>query len=340
MVADTAIWASERMRIVLQPSRMVDVFHGTSEWAAERILKDGLRPYRDTGRVYVTTLAERAAFFAALWTSHFMERHGGRDRGAVVCFRVPKRDLIRNPDDWNADGEFVIPGGLPASAIAWHKIQSLGIDLSRPDIKRANASVQASIDNGTGGIGCPAGCRPAEKAPHRCLVETALRAATPQARASTVHGLDHWARVYETGLYLLDHVPAADQTVVARFAFLHDTQRRNDARDPGHGHRAADVVRGHDAFSGLDDAQLEQLTEACSRHADGLTTDDPTIGVCWDADRLNLWRLGRRPLPRFLSTNAARDPETIEWARELQGHPLDDWLDACRKVYVADQIGE
>src|SRR3954452_24302597 len=96
-------------------SAYVEVFHGTSEWAAKRILRHGLRPYRDSGRVYVTTNAKRAAFFSALWTSHFMDKHNGRDRGAIICFRVPRRDLIRNPDDWNTGDEYVIQGAVPAS---------------------------------------------------------------------------------------------------------------------------------------------------------------------------------------------------------------------------------
>jgi hypothetical protein len=40
--------------------------------------------------------------------------------------------------------------------------------------------------------------------------------------------------------------------------------------------------------------------------------------VCWDADRLNLWRVGIKPDPRFLSTQPARSVERIAWARNLQ----------------------
>jgi uncharacterized protein len=68
------------------------------------------------------------------------------------------------------------------------------------------------------------------------------------------------------------------------------------------------------------------LRSAVAEHADGQTTDNPTVAVCWDADRLNLWRVGHAPDERLLSTVAARDPETIEWARGLQDQPV-DWLD-------------
>src|SRR4051794_34897034 len=39
---------------------------------------------------------------------------------------------------------------------------------------------------------------------------------------------------------------------------------------------------------------LEVLATACTGHADGGTSADPTVGACWDADRLNLWWVGGR----------------------------------------------
>ena len=44
---------------------------------------------------------------------------------------------------------------------------------------------------------------------------------------------------------------------------------------------------------------------------------DATIAVCWDSDRLNLWRIGVRPDPALLSTAPARRPEIIAAARTL-----------------------
>jgi uncharacterized protein len=41
-----------------------------------------------------------------------------------------------------------------------------------------------------------------------------------------------------------------------------------------------------------------------------------TVLTCWDADRLDLGRVGIRPAPRLLCTSAARDPATIAWAFE------------------------
>ncbi len=61
--------------------------------------------------------------------------------------------------------------------------------------------------------------------------------------------------------------------------------------------------------------RLRLLCRACSGHANGHTSADPTVGVCWDADRLNLWRVGVAPSRRLLSTAAARSAEIYEWSR-------------------------
>jgi hypothetical protein len=56
-------------------------------------------------------------------------------------------------------------------------------------------------------------------------------------------------------------------------------------------------------------------------HADGYTHKDPTIGVCWDADRLNLWRCGITLDPKLLSTEAARLPVVLAWSRSVHAAP-------------------
>jgi uncharacterized protein len=57
---------------------------------------------------------------------------------------------------------------------------------------------------------------------------------------------------------------------------------------------------------GLTFAQVETLCAALVDHDRGLVSDDPTVGVCWDGDRLDLTRLGVRPRPELLSTVAAK----------------------------------
>ncbi len=109
----------------------------------------------------------------------------------------------------------------------------------------------------------------------------------------------------------------ADLELVLLFAFAHDTQRWNDGDDPDHGRRAAAAVRGLAEAGVLDlsPERLRLLCRACSGHANGFTSADPTVGTCWDADRLNLWRVGVAPSRHLLSTAAARTAEAYDWSR-------------------------
>jgi uncharacterized protein len=129
-----------------------------------------------------------------------------------------------------------------------------------------------------------------------------------------IHGVLHWTRVRENGLRLAD-LTGANPRVVEFFAFLHDARRLDEGHDPGHGARAAELAREL-AGSTFEIAapDLELLAEACEGHSDGLMRGDVTIITCWDADRLDLGRVGIRPRPDLLCTQAARDPALIQWA--------------------------
>ena len=130
------------------------------------------------------------------------------------------------------------------------------------------------------------------------------------------HGVAHWARVLENGLRLAEETGARVE-VVTLFAVLHDSRRVNEFRDPGHGARAAqfaEELRG-DLFD-LDDCAFFLLFRACEGHTRERTHPDVTIQTCWDADRLDLGRVGIRPLPSRLGTDIAKRAETIAWAHE------------------------
>lgn len=135
-----------------------------------------------------------------------------------------------------------------------------------------------------------------------------------------IHGLAHWRRVRENGRLLAARTGAQSE-IVELFAFLHDACRQNDGRDPDHGPRAAALVRSlQGSLIHLEGPDLDLLAYACERHTHGLTEADVTVQVCWDADRLDLGRIGIRPEPARLCTAAARDPGVIEWAwRRSQG---------------------
>ena len=133
-------------------------------------------------------------------------------------------------------------------------------------------------------------------------------------RPKGVHGVAHWARVLENGHRIADSV-GADPDVIDLFAVFHDSRRVNDQRDDGHGRRGAQLaaqLRGQ--LFELDDRRFALLEYACQEHTSGLTDADPTVQVCWDADRLDLLRVGTRPRPGLLCTAAARSDDVLEWA--------------------------
>jgi len=123
-------------------------------------------------------------------------------------------------------------------------------------------------------------------------------------------------RVRANGL-LLASITGADKQVVEYFALLHDSCRQNDWEDPDHGSRAAEFATqlfNEGVFVDLSTRQLHQLVTACWVHTFEHSNDDITIATCWDADRLDLPRVGITVDPSRLATDDARESGLIGWA--------------------------
>lgn len=136
-----------------------------------------------------------------------------------------------------------------------------------------------------------------------------LRAIRDQFRCDWdgMHGIRHWYNVkrnaHEINKWMQAHYGvAADPLVIDLFALFHDACRVNEFTDRGHGQRGGELAK---KFRGTcfdcTDVQMQLLVDACSRHEYGETSTDPTIGVCWDADRLDLDRVGIWPTERYMS---------------------------------------
>lgn len=105
-------------------------------------------------------------------------------------------------------------------------------------------------------------------------------------------------------------------SIFNRRQHLHDSCRENDGHDPFHGSRAVDFageLRGR--LFDIDDAGFALLEEACSKHSDGHMEAHPAVQACWDADRLDLWRVWITPDPRRLATQAARSRHVYDSAK-------------------------
>jgi uncharacterized protein len=139
----------------------------------------------------------------------------------------------------------------------------------------------------------------------------------------SIHGISHWEEVYSNGV-LLSMQKGVDTLVVRLFAYLHDCKRQNDAQDYFHGERAADYVKElakSEELNFLTVKQINLLEYACANHNKGEVSEDPTIGACYDADRIELIRCGTIPNPRLMSTRLGkRIAEKMQKTQEICEH--------------------
>lgn len=135
------------------------------------------------------------------------------------------------------------------------------------------------------------------------------------------HGVEHWDRVARFGRMLYQE--GADMDVILAFAYLHDSERRDNAMDIEHGKRASlliDKIRETE-LKALNDEQIAKLKRACELHTIEHRTGDITIDICFDADRMDLLRVGITPSPDRMATKRGAelvaDPNYEDFYREL-----------------------
>jgi len=130
------------------------------------------------------------------------------------------------------------------------------------------------------------------------------------------HGVAHWARVLENGVRLAE-VTGANIEVVQLFAVLHDSQRVTEETDPSHGIRGASFAAELlGKLFDLNDDDFDLLFVACVGHMDNPTDDDPTVQTCWDANRLDLGRVGARIDQSWLGATTLENPTIMRFADE------------------------
>lgn len=135
------------------------------------------------------------------------------------------------------------------------------------------------------------------------LMERVREYAASDWHLGRTHGAPHWDRVARNGILL-----ATDDTnikVVLLFAYLHDKCRLSNRGDLEHGARAAELVAQlrNTLLQDLSDEEIRLLQEACRWHTVKHRTGNATIDVCFDADRLDLTRVGITPHPAKMATN-------------------------------------
>lgn len=144
------------------------------------------------------------------------------------------------------------------------------------------------------------------------------------------HGVSHWGRVLETGLKIAAK-NGADPAVIECFAVFHDARRENEGRDTDHGRRGAALAEELESMLDLSKAQMRELKYACAFHTDGLIDGSVTIRTCWDADRLDLWRVGMRPGAPFLCTESAMQDELQIWSEKRS---IETYIPQCSHEWL------
>ena len=119
-----------------------------------------------------------------------------------------------------------------------------------------------------------------------------------------LHGISHLRRVAILSGRLANAVGEDVESAIV-MGFLHDCARRNDKNDIDHARDSEVLARGliERFYSHLD---VDRICEAIAGHADGDVTSDPFTGCLWDADRLELKRIGRTIDLDLLSTKVAK----------------------------------
>lgn len=141
---------------------------------------------------------------------------------------------------------------------------------------------------------------------HSKYIDQVIQYALDHGHQSEIHGYDHWCRVARNASLLMDE--GVNHKVVELFAFFHDIRRLSDGPDPDHGARGADcaIELRERLLSDLTDHEFDQLITACRLHTSTPRTDDPTINACFDADRLDLWRVSMTPDPAQMASPRGR----------------------------------
>ena len=128
------------------------------------------------------------------------------------------------------------------------------------------------------------------------------------------HGVYHWHRVYKNALQLANYYKV-ESRVFMLFALFHDSKRANENIDPQHGRRGAKYAQllqnDISTLKELNNGDFALLEYACSSHTktdfQHSLADSLIAKICWDADRLDIGRVGYIVDLEYLCTDYAKE---------------------------------
>jgi uncharacterized protein len=139
------------------------------------------------------------------------------------------------------------------------------------------------------------------------------------------HSIYHWLRVMENGLTIAS-MNGANKNVIIAFSLFHDSKRINDDIDLDHGFKGAKYLELLQNEVNLTKDELILTIEACQHHNDRKNHSNIDIGTCWDADRLDLMRVGIYPNKDFMSTTQGKEAGLIVFCNsKAHNNIVPDW---------------
>ena len=144
---------------------------------------------------------------------------------------------------------------------------------------------------------------------------------------SELHGIVHWEQVERNGLLLAEKT-GADIVVVRLFALFHDSKRADDGYDEEHGARGAEFVKTcfEEHRFDITQEQFEKLYHACKFHTTEHRSGDTTIDTCYDADRLDLGRVGIVLDPKKMATAYGATIARKSLEAGIEPEDMREWL--------------
>lgn len=155
---------------------------------------------------------------------------------------------------------------------------------------------------------------------------------------SDMHGDAHWRAVAAQGLEVasLCNLGSKGRQIAALFGLFHDCRRENEHYDPSHGARAADALNDCAEMPNLAPGLSARLTHSLIMHDNGQVSDDPLVGLGWDADRSLLTRCGMDPDIAFFSCITASDFDPFIERGRAMNHTAPTWDEIWELAFARD----
>lgn len=142
---------------------------------------------------------------------------------------------------------------------------------------------------------------------------------------TSVHGITHWLRVLENGFRIAES-NGANKNIIVAFAFFHDVKRQCENKDPEHGLRGGHRFQQIMYKTNLTKEEVKKVVIACSGHTNVLFHYDIDISTCWDADRLDLYRVGIVPDANYMNNDYSKEINNINDAAKRSTDDLPEWI--------------